>query len=65
MLGAEDRILGRKLFWVYLIVCICLAQGMALLGGLVLLEWVCHCGCGLKDPHPSFLGASLLLPAFG
>jgi len=48
-------------------VCICLAQGMALLEGVTLLEqmwpcwsrcglvgvgvalleWVCHCGCGL------------------
>jgi hypothetical protein len=29
-------------------VCIYLAQGVALLGGIVLLEWVCHCACGLK-----------------
>ena len=28
-------------------VCICLAQGVALLGGMALLELVCHCGCGL------------------
>jgi hypothetical protein len=35
-------------------VCICLAQGVArlesvvLVGvGVALLEWVCHCGCGL------------------
>jgi hypothetical protein len=25
-------------------VCICLAQGVAVLGGVALLEWVCHCG---------------------
>jgi hypothetical protein len=29
-------------------ICICLAQGVALLGGVALLEWVCHCGQGLK-----------------
>jgi hypothetical protein len=28
-------------------VCICLTQGVALLEGMVLLEMVCHCGCGL------------------
>lgn len=27
---------------------ICLIQGMALLGGVDLLELVCHCGHGLK-----------------
>jgi hypothetical protein len=31
----------------FVVVCICLAQGMALLGGVTLLEEVCHCGCGL------------------
>jgi hypothetical protein len=29
-------------------VCVCLGQGVALLGGVALLEQVCHCGCGLK-----------------
>jgi hypothetical protein len=29
-------------------VCICLAQGLALLGGVALMELVCHYGCGLK-----------------
>ena len=28
-------------------VCICSAQGVALLEGVSLLEKVCHCGCGL------------------
>ena len=28
-------------------VCICLAQGVELLGGMTLLEKVCHCGHGL------------------
>jgi len=26
------------------VVCMCLAQGMALLGGVALLEEACHCG---------------------
>ncbi|EDL36700.1 mCG146313, partial [Mus musculus] len=30
------------------IVCICLAQRVALLEGVTLLEFVCHCGCGFK-----------------
>ena len=29
-------------------VCICLVQGVALLGGVILLEEVCHRGCRLK-----------------
>jgi len=29
-------------------VCICLAQGMALSEGVALLEEVCHCGMGLE-----------------
>jgi hypothetical protein len=29
------------------VVCICLAQGGALLGGVALLEYTCYCGCGL------------------
>ena len=45
-------------------VCICLAQGVAVLGGVALLEWVCHCGHGLLDPHPSCPEASILLAAF-
>jgi len=28
-------------------VCICLAQGVALFGGVAMLEQVCHCGHGL------------------
>jgi hypothetical protein len=35
--------MGRK---ASVMVCIYLAQGVALLGGLALLEKVCHCGCG-------------------
>jgi hypothetical protein len=31
----------------FVMVCVCSAQGVALLGGVALLEWVCHCGCGL------------------
>ena len=34
---------GEYLWWVE----ICLAQGTAGLGGVALLEEVCHCGCGL------------------
>jgi len=48
-------------------VCICSAQGVALLEGMTLysryslLEYKCHCGRGLC---PSFLEASILLAAF-
>ena len=45
-------------------VCICSAQGVVLLGGVALLELVCHCGHGLYDPHPSCLEASMLLASF-
>ena len=51
-------------------VCICLAQGVIIrrcgpVGvGVALLEWVCHCGHGLLDPHPSCPEASILLAAF-
>jgi hypothetical protein len=37
-----------------------LRLGSALLGGVALLEEVCLCGCGLWDPLPSCLEASLL-----
>lgn len=30
----------------FVAVCICSAQGMALLEGVALLEYVCHCGHG-------------------
>ena len=43
---------------------ICLAQGVALLGGMTLLEEVCHCRHGLLDPLPSHMGASLFLVVF-
>jgi hypothetical protein len=29
------------------VACLCLAHGVALLGGVALLEEVCHCGGGL------------------
>jgi len=29
------------------IVCICLARGVALFGDVALLKQVCHCSCGL------------------
>ncbi len=46
-------------------VCICSAQGVALLEGVTLLEEVCHCGGGLGDPPPSCLRIfSLLLVSF-
>ena len=32
--------------------------------GVAFLEEVCHYGCGLWDPLPSFLEASVLLAAF-
>jgi hypothetical protein len=40
-----------------MMVCICLVQGMLLLGGVPLLDEVCHCGDRLS---PSCLEASLL-----
>jgi len=36
------------------------AQGVALFGGVALLEEVCHCRHGLPDPLPNHAGASLL-----
>ena len=36
-----------------------LSQGLALLGGVALLEEVSHCGGGIWDPLPSFLEDSL------
>ena len=42
-------------------VCMCSAQRMALLDSVAQLEELCHCGCGLYDPHPSFLEGSILL----
>ena len=47
------------------VVWICLTQGVALLGGVALLEEVCHCWGGLWDLPPSFLEVSFLLSAFG
>jgi hypothetical protein len=44
-------------------VCICPAQGMALLEGVALSEHVYPCGCGLQDPYHSCLEASILLAA--
>ena len=41
-----------------------MAPGMALLEGVALLEEVCHCGGGLRDPPPSCLEDSLL-PVLG
>jgi len=41
---------------------ICLAQGVALLGGVALLEEVCHCVSGLWDPSPSCLETVFWLP---
>jgi hypothetical protein len=47
------------------VVWICLAQEVALLGGVALLEEVCHCGCGLWDPFSNqWRRLSLLLTAF-
>jgi hypothetical protein len=43
---------------------ICSAQGTALLRGVALLEYVCHCKDGLKCPQPSCLEASNLLATF-
>jgi len=52
------------------VVWICLAQEVALLGGVALfgvgvamLEEVCHCGGGQWAPSPSHMGTSLLLGA--
>jgi hypothetical protein len=42
-----------------------LAQGVALFGGMALLEEVCHCGHGLQDPCLSCLETNFLLFAFG
>ena len=49
----------RRVFAIVM-VHICLAQGVALLGDVALLELMCHCGCGISDPHPSCLEASIL-----
>jgi hypothetical protein len=49
---------------VCVVVLICLAQEVTLLGGVALLEEVCHCRRGLSDPHPSCLEVSILLAAF-
>jgi hypothetical protein len=38
---------GSKTKTAVVMVCMCSARGMALLGGVALLEWVCHCGRGL------------------
>jgi hypothetical protein len=55
--GFEDYILIISAFRVIsshihckaiVMVCMCLAQGVALLGGVAWLEQVCHCGCALK-----------------
>jgi hypothetical protein len=43
---------------------ICLVQEVALLGGEALLEYLCHCGCGLKNPCPGCLETGLSLAAF-
>ena len=37
----------------FVMVCICLAQGVALVEGVALLEEVCHSGDGLGDTPPS------------
>jgi hypothetical protein len=41
---------------------ICLAQEVAQLGGVALLEEVCHCVGGLWDPPPSCLETVVWLP---
>jgi hypothetical protein len=47
------------------VVWICLAKGMALLGGLALLDEVCHCMGGLWGPPLTCMKIlSLLLTAF-
>jgi len=45
-------------------VCICLAQGVAPSEGVALLEEVCHCGSGLGDLPPSCLEAVQSVPGF-
>lgn len=46
----EEHLLWASVFkhLVPLVICICLAHELALLGGVVLLEWVCHVGVGFK-----------------
>jgi hypothetical protein len=51
----------RKITMTSVVVGLCLAQGVALLGGVTFLEEVCLCGFGLCDPPPSYGEASLLL----
>lgn len=46
------------------VVWLCLANGVALLGGVGLLEELCHCGSGIWDPPPSCLETSLLQATF-
>lgn len=52
--------------WGAMMFYICLAQGVALLEGVVLLEEECYCGAGLGDPPPCCLSMhSLFLASFG
>jgi hypothetical protein len=44
---------------------ICSTQGVALLGGVALLEEVCNCWGEQRDLPPNHMRASLLLSAFG
>ena len=45
-------------------VCICLAQEVALFGGVALLDYVYNCGHGLSNPPLSCLEAGFLLEAY-
>ena len=54
--GGLDWVPASGCIYTYVVVCICLAQRVALLGGVDLLEEVCHCGDGLSDPPPTPLG---------
>ena len=52
VMESSSLILSQPLFWLMLkspavMACTCSAQGVALLESVVLLEQVCHCGCGL------------------
>jgi hypothetical protein len=68
LLPDPHSVLLEQLTWTQfsrtVIVWICLARGVALFGGVALLELVCHCGRGLWDPHPNSLEVSIQLAAF-
>ena len=46
------------MFWIFL------AQGVALFGGVALLDWMCQCGNGHLHPSPSYMEGCILVTVF-